>query len=76
MARIPKIECTDCGKRLYHTEEEARAALGNVVVGEWRNRLIRPYALTVYRCKRRKGWHIGHNARSIAFIEEWRKRHV
>ncbi|MGE3449000.1 MAG: hypothetical protein AB7H92_15635 [Microbacteriaceae bacterium] len=51
------VSCPDCGKRLYVTRREARAAVR-------RTRLHIRYAkrtvMREYRCPVRDGWHIGH----------------
>lgn len=76
MSRIPRISCEPCGKRLYRSEAEARAALGTVMEGHWKGRSRgHDYALMVYRCKVRVGWHIGRSSRTIRLIEKWRKEH-
>jgi hypothetical protein len=61
---------------LYRSEEEARAALGTVMVGHWKDQhRATDYALMVYPCRKRKGYHIGHSSRTIKAIEKWRKEH-
>ena len=76
MSRIPPLYCQPCRKRLYRSEEEARAALGTVMVGHWKDQhRATDYALMVYRCRKRVGWHIGHSSRTIKAIEKWRKEH-
>ena len=76
MSRIPPLYCQPCRKRLYRSEEEARAALGTVMVGHWKDKhRATDYALMVYPCRKHKGYHIGHSSRTIKAIEKWRKEH-
>ena len=76
MSRIPKVYCAECrGKRLYHSERDAREALGRVMVGNWEGTLgADSYALSVYPCPRRRGFHIGRNRRTIKAVTAWMKR--
>ena len=78
MSRIPPLYCQPCRKRLYRSEEEARAALGTVMVGHWKDQhRANDYALMVYECKKKHGYfHIGHSSRTIKAIEKWRKEHA
>ena len=76
MSRIPPLYCQPCRKRLYRSEEEARAALGTVMGGHWKDQhRATDYALMVYPCRVKRGYHIGHSSRTIKAIEKWRKEH-
>ena len=76
MSRIPPLYCQPCRKRLYRSEDAARAALGTVMVGHWKDQhRATDYALMVYPCRKHKGYHIGHSSRTIKAIEKWRKEH-
>ena len=77
MSRIPPLYCQPCRKRLYRSEEEARAALGTVMGRKWKyQHRATDYALVVYECKHKAGYfHIGHSSRTIKAIEKWEKEH-
>ena len=67
MSRIPKTRCPLCDKRTYHTEEEAREALGRVLNGHWSGiKDPRRFSLTPIRCPHGKGWHLAHNTDTLA----------
>ena len=77
MSRIPKVRCGPCNKVLYASEEQAREALGRVMVGRWKGEVIPDaYAFSVYLCpNRRRGWHLGRNQRVVRALEKWIEKH-
>ena len=78
MSRPKQVRCAPCGgKVLYRTEEKARAALGCLMNGKWRNSHdAYEYSLCAYHCPVRRGWHLGHNPATIRQIEESRRNHA
>lgn len=67
MARIPQTRCLPCkNKRVYRSEQDARAALGSVLNGSWKGATSNGFALVVYRCPERPStFHIGHNPKAV-----------
>lgn len=66
MTKVPKARCSDCDKRLYRSEQEAREALPRALDGNWKNRDKHlDFAWNIYACPHRFGFHIGHSLRAI-----------
>ena len=79
MSRPKQVRCAPCGgKVIYRTDEKARAALGCLMVGRWRDsKDAYEYSLCAYRCPvRPRNFHLGHNPATIKVIESDRRRHA
>jgi hypothetical protein len=69
MSRIPLKYCKACGgKRLYRYEEQARDGMARILRDRSRKRKD-DFAMHVYRCPHKIGWHFGHDYETVKRIK-------
>lgn len=70
----PKLKtCETCEKKLYTTEGSARSAIARTLKHEGFEGSRFDYAIHVYPCCARRGFHFGHDGKTMRIIEKMMK---